>query len=77
MRSLIIDAEDYRVTLRDGFSCAVAELDPSGRIRLLGYEDDETGVTPVYGSMHSLDAIDQFADALKAIVAHARGETDH
>lgn len=73
MRGMITDAEDYRATLRDGFSCAVAELDPCGQIRLLGYEDDETGVTPVYGSMHSLDAIEGFADALKEIVAYARG----
>jgi hypothetical protein len=76
-RRLIADADEWRAVLRDGFACAVAELDPCGRVRLMGYEDDETGVTPVFGSMHSPDAIDQFADALKAIAAHARGEDNH
>ncbi|WP_280320139.1 hypothetical protein [Nocardia wallacei] len=72
-RPLITDAEDWKAILRDGFSCQATELDPSGRIRITCFEDDETGVTPVWGSMHSLDAIDHYADALKAIVAHARG----
>ena len=72
-RLLITDAEDWRVALRDGFSCHTAELDPCGRIRFNGYEDDETGITHVFGSMHSLDAIDEYADALKAMVSHARG----
>lgn len=73
-RRLITDAEDWTVTIRDGFACLAGELDPTGRIRLTGYEHDETGTTPMFGSMHSPDAIDEFADALKAIAAHARGE---
>jgi len=74
MRRLITDADEWTVAIRDGFACLTGELDPGGRIRLMAYEDDETGVTPVFGSMHSPDAIDQFADALKAMAAHARGE---
>lgn len=70
---LITGAEDWTATIRDGYACLAGELDPGGRIRLSGYEVDETGTTPVFGSMHSPDAIDEFADALKAIANHARG----
>jgi hypothetical protein len=73
-RRLITDAEDWTVTLQDGFMALAFELDPSYRIRITGYEHSYDGTDPVYGSGHSLDAIDDLADRLKAMTAHARGD---
>ncbi|WP_043735491.1 hypothetical protein [Nocardia asiatica] len=72
----IHDFAEWRYALPDnGFSEAIFELDPSGRIRLIGNEIDHATRDRygVFGADYSADDIDILADRLKAMVAHSRG----
>lgn len=73
----IHDFAEWRYALPDnGFSEAIFELDPSGRIRLIGNEIDHATRDRygVFGADYSADDIDQLADRLKAMAAHSRKE---
>lgn len=74
---LITDAEDWTAALKDGFMHLHFGLEPGGRIEITGWERTEKGSDLVYRTTHSPKAIDELADALKAMAAHARGENDH
>lgn len=75
--TLITDAQGWRYWLPVSIAAQPAfELTPGGAIRISGFEvDPETrGRDLVFAADYQPSDIDELADVLKAMAAHARGE---
>lgn len=73
--SRIVSAEEGPgFSVPDGLSWTAFEPDPSGRIRITGWDGEgPQDWQATHATTHTLDEIDEIADRLKAMTAHARG----
>lgn len=73
---LITDAADWNYAINDGFTRFEFVLDPGGRVDLSAGEFYNREFEPQLRGSFSADSIDKLADALKAIAARSRGESN-
>lgn len=74
MTRIVSAEDDSSFSARDGMSWTAFEPDPSGRIRITGWDGEgPQDWQATHATTHTLDEIDEIADRLKAMTKSARG----
>ncbi|WP_454199523.1 hypothetical protein [Nocardia sp. Marseille-Q1738] len=71
---IVVSPDGLSFSAQDGNSWTAFEPDPSGRVRITGWDGEgPADWVATHGAMYTPAEIDEMADRLKAMAAYARG----